>query len=256
MSTEKAVVKVKKNEVNTSVVFEDMLMGACADIDTEDIVIEKIILMQAISTLVGEDKATAGEYRTSKENKLLATKNKSLDFIVLDAYKSWQVFKNSAKEGAPAKWDYVETLDYKENPLLEVNEVLDGVEYHRDKVLGFYVLLLDEIKEGNAFPYIIDFKRTGRPTGQQLATNIQKLRQQNLPACAKVFSLSADFQKGDKGSYYVKKVSTGRNIKQDELEVVKNWVMQLREAKQKGTVKVDNSDIKEDVVEVKPTRGF
>jgi len=162
--------------------------------------------------------------------------------LVFDSYKSWQV--SDIVKGKPV---YRETLDYKGNEDLPINEENEaGVEVvHRDKVLGFYCLLLSEVVAGDAFPYIVDFKRTSRRAGQTLVSKFAKLRSANLPSYAKVFSLGAKQESNDHGTYYVKTVSTGRDIEQDEVAAVERWLVSMREAKQRGTVRVDDTDLKQ-----------
>jgi len=241
MGKETKEVVVKEDNLPMDLKFSNDLMGATEDIDNEDIVIPKIHLMQSMSDLVREDVAKIGEFRNSRTNELLGTE---LEIFVFAMYKSWQVFEVS-KKGKPV---YVETLDYYDNATLQIEETMaDGKQIHRDKVLGFFCLLVDELKQGGAFPYIVDFKRTSRAAGQDLVTKFAKLKQfANLPSYAKTFKLTAKEATNDLGSFFVKNIETGRNITAEELPIVEAIARQIKESRAKGKVKVDDSDIKEE----------
>ena len=87
----KEVVKAKSNEVGE--VMDYAFMGASDNVDNEDILIPKILLMQQMSDLVQDDKAKSGQYCDSVEGNLLADKGANLDMIVFDSIKLWQHFK-------------------------------------------------------------------------------------------------------------------------------------------------------------------
>ena len=111
------------------------------------------------------------------------------------------------------------------------------------------VLANDEVKEGVAFPYIIDFKGASKKAGRELTSHFAKLRSVNLPSFAKVFSFGTELVE-DEFTYYVKTVDMGRNIEREELDAVKNWITELK--KNKDKIKVDDSEEKEgndDIVE-------
>ena len=232
--------EVKNNYAVSSDLMEElsgMGLGAGDNIDNEDILVPKLLLTQGISEIVAKGEASAGVYINSITK---ADHGKNLEVIVLDSYKTWQVFKKTKDDSKP---QYVETLDYEGNESLEVNEELEnGDLIHRDKVLGYYVLKLDEIKQGAAFPYIIDFKRTSRRSGQSLASDFAKLRTQNLPSFAKIFTIGTEFVQ-DQFNYYVKTVDMGRTIEREELQVVKQWLSELKQ--NKSRMKGDDSDLQE-----------
>jgi len=151
-------------------------------------------------------------------------------------YKVWRCFE--VKKG---KKEYTETIDYIGNEGLAIDEEIGGVTIHRDKVLGFYVLLVDEIKQGMAFPYIVDFTRSSARSGKQLQTYFAKLRSVGLPSFAKVFTLSSKFITGEH-DYFVKEVSAGRNIETSEAQAVKLWLDNI--AANKDRMKEDDSDLR------------
>lgn len=216
--------------------FEGMGLGAGANVDNEDIIVPKIQLCQQLSEAVKEKLADAGDFINSVDKNVLAAKGENLDMIVMQNYKVWRCFE--VKKG---KKEYTETIDYVGNEGLAIDEEIGGVTIHRDKVLGFYVLLVDEIKQGMAFPYIVDFTRSSARSGKQLQTYFAKLRSVGLPSFAKVFTLSSKFITGEH-DYFVKEVSAGRNIETSEAQAVKLWLDNI--AANKDRMKEDDSDLR------------
>ena len=230
--------------------FEGMGLGAGDNVDNDDIIVPKIQLTQQLSEAVKEKLADAGQFINSVEKTVLG---EPLDMIVMQNYKVWRCFE--IKKG---KKEYIETIDYVGNENLAIDEVVDGQEIHRDKVLGFYVLLVDEIKTGMAFPYIVDFTRSSARAGKQLQTYFAKMRSVGIPSFGKVFSLTSKYIQ-DEHDYYVKEVSAGRNIEKDELEAVKLWLDNI--AKNKDKMKEDDSEFKaesnnNDYVEAEASNKF
>lgn len=218
--------------------FASMGMGAGDNVDNDDIIVPKIQLTQQLSQAVKDKLAEAGQFINSVEKNVLAEEGQGLDIIVMQSYKVWRVFQI----GKGNKKEYLETIDYAGNEHLAIDETVDGTTIHRDKVLGFYVLLVDEIKEGMAFPYIIDFARSSARAGKQLQTYFAKMRSVGIPSFGKVFTLSSKFIQ-DEHDYYVKEISAGRNIETEELASVKLWLDNI--AKNKDRMKEDDSEFKE-----------
>jgi hypothetical protein len=227
----------KKNEENALTVqndfavssdlaaeFDGLGLGAGEEIDSMDILIPKLMLTQGLTKAVAKGKAKVGTYINSIN---LADMGDKVEALVIQSYKVWQVYKVVPKKAD----EYVETLDYYGNENLEYNYELDGVAYKRKQVLGFYCLLLDEIKQGLAFPYIIDFKGASKSAGRELTSYFAKLRSINLPSFAKVFTFGTELVE-DEHTYYVKTVDIGRDITREELGAVKNWIGELKENKE------------------------
>ena len=172
---------VKKDANLPSVDLFDKDLFDAQEIDNEDILIPKMWLMQQMSEMVVNKSADSGEYRDSLTGELLET---PLEVFIFSPYKTWQV-TNTPKGKKRA--DYVETLNYYENKDLPIEEEeKDGSITHRDKVLGFFCLIANDINS-DPFPYVIDFKRTSRRTGQSIVTKMAKLRSAKLPCYATTF---------------------------------------------------------------------
>lgn len=247
---------VKSNEVATKAATEmaefkgqfnsSLGLGAGDNVDNEDIILPKLQLVQALSQAVTDKEAEAGKYYNTVDKVELGD---SLDIIVMSSVKLWQVFKEvPAGKGGKTKQEYVETIDFLGNEDLEINEDNGTDKIHRDKLLRFYVLLVSDLKDGMAFPHVVDFKRSSYKAGRELQTKFARLRSVGLPSYAKVFTLGVQFIQ-DEHDYYVKTISAGRNISSEELAQVEQWVVELQKNKQK--YKADESEEKEasDIVE-------
>lgn len=232
-------------------VFDPSLMGATADKD--DIIISKAWLLQQMSEAVTDDdkEGISGQYRNSRTLELIAAKGASFEAIVIDNYKTWQCFE----EDGDGESQYTKTLNYHEYPQLKYDDVnpTTGRKIHRDLVLGYFVLLMDEVMEGNAFPLIVDFKRTSRESGKSLATSIAQLASKKIPSYAMVYTFGSEQKTKEIGGrehrYYVKTVNEGRWINKDELAVIQEWARELSKKKSEGKVSVDETDLKSSPVQ-------
>jgi len=258
MSTKKKELVVK-NDFTVSNEFAGMFntelgLGAAENIDSEDIVIPKVHLAQALTPEVSAGTVKAGQYMNSIEKTLVGD---SLDMFVIGKVKLWQ-FYYEIKQGKKVQKEYLGTIehtpqnkDLADIPYIpeelrkraEEKGVSEDMLIKPDKVLRFSVLLLEEVLGGFAFPYFVDFKRTSYPAGKQLESIFAKMRSVKLPSYAKVFTLSSDFVSNDY-DYYVKKVGMGRNITTEELPQVERWLKELSDNKAK--YKADESDVNEE----------
>jgi len=234
---DKAVAKATTNEVSTNVsMFDKELVSSQATIDSQDIVISKVALVQKMSKAV-DDGAIVGSYIDSVEGNELIEREGSKEYFFFSYQKFIQEFKVEGTES-----EYLRTVDF--NADLPYTEETEEGLIKRDTVIRFYALDVEEIKTGLAFPFIVDFKRTSRNAGKKLATQIQKMQTiLGVPSYAKVFELSAKLQENDKGSFYTKEVSAGRNISEQEVEAVEKWVRDISKRQTEGTIKVEENDI-------------
>jgi len=238
-------VAVVKNEyaVSNAGMFENLGLGAGAEIDTKDILIPKLMLTQGLTKAVARGDAKVGRYINSVSELDMGD---NFEALVIQSYKVWQEYKIVPND----KDEYITTVDFYGNDKLPYQyKDEQGNDCKRKEVLGFYCLLLNEINEGVAFPYIIDFKGASKGAGRELATHFAKLRSSNLPSFAKVFSFGTKMVE-DKHTYYVKTVGMGRDITREELNSVRSWIAELE--KNKANMRVDDSEEKngDDTVDV------
>ena len=236
-SKEVAVV-ANKYEVSNDLAaeFDGMGLGAGEEIDTMDIIIPSLMLTQGLTKAVAKGKARVGRYINSMNLEDIGDK---VEVIVMDSQKLWQEYRVVPN----GKDEYLGTIEYYGNESLPYQyEDEKGNACTRKQVLKFFILLLEEIKGGSAFPYTVSFKGASKKAGRELSTHFAKLRSVNLPSFAKVFTLGTELVE-DEHTYYVKTVDMGRNIQKEELAAVKLWLDELK--KNKERIVLDDSEERE-----------
>ena len=246
-----------KNEVSTELDsrFDASLQSAGDNMDAEDFRIPKITLIQALTKRSFNTEGVAvGNYINSIDKNDMGN---TMDMFIMNDQKLW---KFSYLPKGSDKAEYLTITDFGPYPNLRKDwtadslppEVIAKMEAKDltfdmlekpDLIYRFYVLLVDEVVEGVAFPYIVDFTRSSAGTGNKLKNIFFKMRKvAKLPSYAKVFSLGSEFTEGDKGDYYVKTASSGREISTEEIEAVESWIHELQNNQAKYEVAEDDID--------------
>lgn len=215
------------------------------NIDSDDILISKILCAQAISDVVTSQEISIGAFYDSVEQNVLAkynakdsAKNENLEVILFSNFKSWVIHENGEYAGIEdftpqnASWPY--------------EEEIDGVKITRDLVNNFYGLLPSEIKvDGeNVFPYVVPFKRTSAKAGKKISTTGKKLQLKGLPLAAAVFELSRTMgeHKESGGKYLVVDAKYKRATTDIEMKAAYKWYTTLQQ--KSDSIRVDDSDEK------------
>jgi len=200
------------------------------DIDNEDIIIPKILVMQGMSKRVTEGKAKLGDMVDSLSGEILGDVEKAVDFIPFKTFKTWIIFHDK---------EYVETVALTpENKGWAIEEEVDGVQIRRDKVFNAYCLLPEQIEQGEFLPFVLSFRRTSYYAGRKLATAFAKLRMFNKPAFCKVFRLVSEKQTKDKHTFFTFDLAQVGDSTEDQMQHCKMWY-DIVKGKQ-----VDDSDLK------------
>lgn len=220
-------------------------------VSASDIVIPKLLLMQGLSDFVAEGKAVMGDMVSSLSAQKLGGKQQPVEIIPLMLFKTW-----TYSEQVGEKFEFRESF-----PMTPANENLElegktpeGVNFRRDKVMNFFVLLAQEASRPDCIPYVVSFRRTGYKTGKILATHFAMSAKLRQPPARKCFMLGCDLEKGEKGNYYVFNLSEHRTLAADseELKRAYEWYCILKQ----GHHKVDNSDETGDPKEVSESSRF
>jgi len=220
-------------------------------IDTRDLMIPKIVLMQGLSKRVTDDLAKFGEMRDSLSNKLLGDSKNPLEIIPIHVQKAWVIYNK-----INSKYEYVNQVkrDFS-NEDWELEGMVDGIEVRRDRCINYFVLLTEEIADDIYFPYLISFRRTSYNAGKTLETHRAKYEMFKKPVSFSTYNLCCSKEENDKGVYYIFKVSESRRTTPEELEAVKRWKAVI----DSKPVAVDNSDLMGDetapVVEKRENMG-
>lgn len=199
------------------------------DIDNEDIIIPKVLVMQGMSKRVTEGKAKLGDMVDSLTGEILGDTDTPIDFIPFKTFKTWIVFHND---------EYKETIPVTpKNKDWPIEDKVDGVHVRRDKVFNCYCLLPEQIESGEFLPFVLSFRRTSYYAGRKLTTAFARLRMFKKPAFSKVFRLSSEKQTKDKHTFFTFDVEQVGNSNEKHMVECKNWYDVVSKAK------VDDSDL-------------
>ena len=186
-----------------------------AETSSQDLIVPKLMLMQAMSELVVAGKARAGDIINSLDENVVSDKDGTIDVIVFSSYKTVNTFVND-------EYNKTETWNV-EIGNLPYEETLNGTKINRQHVLNFYVLTVDEIRANTAFPSVVSFKGTSMYTGRKLATMMTRQKALGQPSASLVFTLGRTLEKNDKGSYYVWTAAKKRSSTMEEVTAAKIW---------------------------------
>jgi hypothetical protein len=215
--------------------------------------IPKLLLSQALSRNVSDQKMEVGAIYRSTTQEKLASKAGKIDVILLSTWKTWRV---SSKAAGRFKFERREAFTPQNQD--EVRAWTEGkVEWERSVELNYYVLLpadiakeaaaLEAVKKGGfpspddaLLPCAITFTRTSYPAGKVLATHIAKAAHFNMSPSTFHCTLGVELVKGDQNTYYVFTADgkVGKQSTPAEIAAAKKWHSILSKAK----VRVDDTD--------------
>ena len=188
--------------------------GPAPVIDEQDAKIPKLLTIQGTSKAFNGK--NLGMLMHSISGKTIGGMGVPLEVIPIYTDKEWQIFDCSTNEPTFKRSEPVTTLNNK----APWTFTEDGRPYRRDRTLIFYVLLVDEIKEGKAVPYQLCFKRTSSNGGKKLNTLMHvSNRGAGLPPAGTV--INVDTKKVEK--YAVTDIEPSRPTTEAELAVAFKW---------------------------------
>ena len=213
----------------------------------KDIIIPKILAMQAMTKKVIEGTAKFGEFRDSVNYTVMGSEGKPIEFIPFHRTMEFVVMR---EEKGKFKFHRTEVINAEnENNAYELEDA-EGNNERWYRCANFFVLLPDEIKKGGALPYIMSFKSTAARAGSKIATtmfakNIARVgvpEYQSTPAST-VMELSGTKRTNDAGTFVQLDAVEKRLCTEAEVDACYEWVKTI----QGGGVKIDNSDIVDEV---------
>lgn len=214
-------------------------------VDSKDILIPKLLVMQGLSKLVVEDKAQMGDFVDSVNGEILGSARekapKPVTIIPIKTFKTWIEYEKI--DDKKLEFRGIVPMD-ETNANWPLEEVKDGRDMRRDRCINFYVLLKDKPDD---LPYLMTFKRTSYRAGMKLATHFKKcelaaLRGKPVPPAATMFDVTATKTSNDQGTFYVFDVVQKEATAPEHLKLAWEWFQMFRTA----SVKVDNSDLQAD----------
>jgi hypothetical protein len=228
-----------------AIIDEDM-SWADEVINTEDIVLPRILLMQALSPLVAEKElAEPGDIVKSTTEEVIAPKGEALRIVPISSFKTWRKEKKvdgkwkfysqepHTPETANRGWEEFEEMD----PRTNKKEIFKWV-----RCFNFYVNLKSDLEaavkgESAALPCLISFKSTSFDTGKKIYSGIAEgmtmksvKNPKGLPAFSREYSLSSKKTVGDKGTFYTFEVIQGKLIPDQERAIASKWYSTVKQS--------------------------
>ena len=230
-----AVAEPTKTELT---VVSDMPEGSWGSegIDSKDLLIPKLLLMQGLSQLVAAGEAGTGDIINSLSKKVLGGKQKPVEIIPIMAQKSWVYFE---KKGDKFNYVRVEpfTAATSDRPMEGVTA--DGVAYRYDRSFDVYGLLTSEAKNPTALPFMVSFRRTSYMAGKKIATFFKQCEMAKKPPASRTLLLNSAMQKNDLGTFFTYDVADGRDADKNDLAKAYEWYKLIK----RGSHHVDDSDM-------------
>lgn len=201
------------------------------NIDQEDIILSKVLLMQAMSEAVNEkETAEAGDIIKSTTEEVIGGRTSPVEFIPISLTKTWVILK---KEGSKYEFQTIEPYTpANANRKLEWTDELHN-EYRADKCLNFYILLKKEVNaalsgSGAAIPCVVSFRRTSFQAGRKLASGISESAFMKQPAFSKVYELKSEKKTNDLGTFFVFDVAPKGKATADEMKYAYEWYKNIK----------------------------
>jgi hypothetical protein len=194
------------------------------DLDASDIIIPRLLLMQAMSEFVQNKKAQSGDFVNSVTMERLGGVDAPLELILVDSFKNWIISEKGPKEG---KFKFKEVFAWKDgNPDWKFEEVENGITTRRYKCLNFYVLPTGSL---DGFPLLLSFRSSSYQAGRKLVNFATEAKMYRKPMAYKTVKLGAMQVTNDMGTFNVFTVEPGRLSKDLEVEQAFKWYNTIRQ---------------------------
>jgi hypothetical protein len=195
-------------------------------IDSRDLEIPKLMLMQPTSGLVGDDRAEVGQIINTLDDTVVGGIDEgAIELVPLMQYKTVRIYDASVN---PPKFLRVEPDDGK-NSSFEMREGREGdIPVKRVLNMNFFVLAKKEIDSGDEFPAVISFKSTSAQAGRQVATQMLKTHAKFGSPFARSVIVGVKKEKKEKNSWAVFTIEKGNDLDEDSLKVAQGWYEKLK----------------------------
>lgn len=213
-------------------------------IDRADMLIPKLLVMQGLSNLVAEGRASMGDVVNSVTGEKVISKGEWINFVPLMTFKTVEYYNTSAP-GKP-KRERVEPWSATKHTNTDWEQVIEGVKFRVMETLNFYVFLEKDLSSPAALPYLIKFQSTQRTTGKKLITHFMQMEMMQAEPWFGVLALTTNVQKNDKGVFAVPDIKPVGQTDAKYAPKIAQWIDVIS----KGAVVVDDSD-EDDVAETR-----
>lgn len=204
-------------------------------IDTKDIVIPSVQLMQGTSALVGDGKAKLADIVSMQNEEVIGGVDKAVKILPLRMFKTLRTYDVTNNGFKFLREDVL--TDENEKTAGEGTE--NGMLVKRYPTFNFFVLLKTDLDKGKGFPSLIRFRSTGMTAGRALATHLVKLVWFRQKPYAQFVELTVKKEKKDTATYAVFGISAkGEEATQTDVESAESWLAMLAA----GNYKVAEAD--------------
>ena len=229
------VVKKENNQLAMQNTELDAIFGDFK-IDSSDILIPKILLMQPVSPFVNDGLAMLGDFRNSVTKEKLGSITEPFSFVPFHYAKCWDI----VAEGG----EYVRREEFRpgdESLPWEFDE--DGKRLKRIKRLDFFGFHMQKLSEGHEMPMILPFRSTGYREGTKILTQFQmNISKRKLP-WSDVWVIRGEKKKNDDNqTYCVPIVDIAVQADEATLKLCMDWYKNIKSMTIR--VVVDESDTK------------
>jgi hypothetical protein len=210
-----------------------------AGIETKDLEIPKLMLMQPMSDAVGAQKAKFGELINTMDGSVVGGVDAApVEIIPLKQFKTVRIYDMTSQ---PPKFIRSEPDDGKNSNFENREGNENGIPVKRVLNMNFFVLIKKEIDADEAFPAVVSFKSTSIPAGKQVATQMFKMIQLDKAPYSKTIMLGAKRETKDKKTWAVFEIGKGGLADQKAITVAEKWLVSLAAA-QNVIIVGDNED--------------
>lgn len=224
---------------------EGPVKGAADSIDASDISISKILLMQALSPPVVDEKCKIGDFMDSASEQIIGHKDKKpLELFVLDSYKTLQTWVNK-------EWASTQSFEPKHlnNPDFPNDPDLDT---RYKPVKNWWVMRPQDLATGG-FPKVLSMKGSSMKASKDLAADIMQLRGAGAPSWARVYTFTSFNDEYEKHKFQSWKVTGSRAATAEEYAACEKWFDTL--AGEMGDQYTEKANEADEVAEAKSTEA-
>lgn len=249
------VVKTKKANLPTVSADQAAIMGEFdyGAVESKDLKIPKLLLMQAMSKFVNEDNtAKAGDLVNSIDSAVYGSVRekdyKPIKVVVIDMYKDWVIHERLGGDKVEYKGREAVTPANTDSPW-EYEE--GGRKFKRTKNLNFYVMLEKDLGNPLALPHVLTFRSTSYKEGTVIANHFALCKTAKAAGQFRIpmdrfFEIGGKIMKNEKGTFYVLTAKEMDKTTQEQMSQCMDWYRQISAARKAGQAmedKVDTSDV-------------
>lgn len=194
--------------------------------DTSDIIIPRLMLMQAMSPQVSDGKAAPGDILESSDSQVVAKLGSRIELIPIMGFKEWYHYEEVPGQAAP---EYLGKEPWtQQNKGFLKKETRDGKTILHLPVIDFFMLATNKLED---LPFLVAFKKSSYNSGKKLSTHFQMAPDKKYIPWSSVFTLSGHKTSYEKYTYFIYEVEKTRECKQEEFEAAQRCREKLAQSK-------------------------